>query len=54
MFKINKHRFSDYIFSTTLNLDTDFDFFVYNCRFLHKILSRPYARPLGTLIWITT
>ena len=54
MFKINKHRFNNYISSIILfEFRYKFDFFHYY-KILHKILSRPYVRPPATLIWVAT
>jgi hypothetical protein len=53
MSKVNKHRFNNYIFSITLNLDKHFDF-VHNYLVLHKTPSRPYVRSPATLIWVAT
>jgi hypothetical protein len=53
MFKINKHRFNNYIFSIiVLILDEDFDFFIIIDFSKKKTLSRPYAKPPVTLIWV--
>ena len=55
MFRINEHRFNNYIFSAfCVNSDTNFHFSPIIIEFSTKPSCNPTSEPPATLIWVAT